>query len=527
MKKIILFLATIGLLSQIAVAADSGAAHPGGWENYYLSPGTYSWPLDWPENPGISIYNVNSSGIYHFSGTISYDACFVISANDVTIYLENFSMSNGAMDSTYPDGFQVYGSSVEIILVGESTMACTWGRPIDVKSTGSLTISSENDGSLTLNSNNYYALQSDGTTTIDGGTVIANGSSSTVAIGGTGDFVVNDGTAVANYGTQLGNVTVNGGSVTSQGNGSNAGINADSVTVNGGTLVTTGGTSGGAGISADNVTINNGTVTANGKGSAAGINSSSIAINGGLVSANSEGGSAYSTSPSNASNETLYCVTLPDATAAVSSLFSISSVSDEIYTYTVTEPSNYSYSYSGTGLENTDDLYFYLPNGAYIITGSDAAQGRQYGGVVNGGPTTFEAVTESDIPSDTIWSDLDLDTTGQTKELLPSYPIPYSAKWAENDYDRTFALSAEEVGGAVSYSIAEFAEEEEGTYAWNYTLVPASELPRGATYKLSYVIKNDETVFDSQLSAASVTLLPEPCVALVLTFFGLAILRRK
>ena len=143
--------------------------------------------------------------------------------------------------------------------------------------------------------------------------------------------------------------------------------------------------------------------------------------------------------------------------------------------------------------------------------------------------TTINVVADPVIPSDTIWQDFELDTTGQTKELLPTYPIPYSAKWAENDYDRTFALSAEEVDGEVSYDIAEFAEETEGNYAWDYTDVPASELPRGTTYKLSYAIKNSDgsTTFDSQLSVASVTLLPEPSVILVLTVLGLSILRRK
>ena len=143
--------------------------------------------------------------------------------------------------------------------------------------------------------------------------------------------------------------------------------------------------------------------------------------------------------------------------------------------------------------------------------------------------TTISVVADPVIPSDTDWSNLDyLDTTGQTKELLPTYPIPYSAKWAENDYDRTFAMSAEEDGGEFSYAIEEFAEEEEGNYAWDYTDVPASELPRGTTYKLSYVIKNGEgTPFDTQLSVASVTLLPEPSVILVLTVLGLSILRRK
>ena len=97
--------------------------------------------------------------------------------------------------------------------------------------------------------------------------------------------------------------------------------------------------------------------------------------------------------------------------------------------------------------------------------------------------TTINVVADPVIPSDTNWSDLDyLDTTGENKELLPTYPIPYSAKWAENDYDRTFAMSAEDVDSEFSYEIEEFAEEEEGTYAWDYTEIPASELPRGTMY---------------------------------------------
>ena len=147
---------------------------------------------------------------------------------------------------------------------------------------------------------------------------------------------------------------------------------------------------------------------------------------------------------------------------------------------------------------------------------------------VLGSLATVSVMADPVIPSDTDWSNLDyLDTTGQTKELLPTYPIPYSAKWAENDYDRTFAMSAEEVDGEITYDIEEFAEEEEGTYAWDYTGVPASELPRGTTYKLSYVIKNDTTVYDSQLSVAAVTLLPEPSVVLAFLVLGLSVLRRK
>ena len=142
--------------------------------------------------------------------------------------------------------------------------------------------------------------------------------------------------------------------------------------------------------------------------------------------------------------------------------------------------------------------------------------------------TTINVMADSDIPYETAWSDpVYLDTTGQPRALLPTYPIPYSAKWAENDYDRTFSFSAEKAEGGVSYPIEEFAPEAEGAYVWNYTAIPESDLPRGASYYLSYVIKNGATVYVSQVSAAEVTLLPEPCVALVLTVLGLAILRRK
>ena len=148
--------------------------------------------------------------------------------------------------------------------------------------------------------------------------------------------------------------------------------------------------------------------------------------------------------------------------------------------------------------------------------------------VLLGSLTTFGVIADPDIPEGAAWSDqVYLDTTGQTKALLPTYPIPYSAKWAENDYDRTFSLSAKKVEGEVSYPIEDFAQEAEGAYVWDYSEIPETDLPRGATYKLSYVIKNGSTTFDSQLSVASVTLLPEPSVILVLTVLGLAILRRK
>ena len=141
--------------------------------------------------------------------------------------------------------------------------------------------------------------------------------------------------------------------------------------------------------------------------------------------------------------------------------------------------------------------------------------------------SALNLLADTDVPADTSWSSLDLDTTGETRDLLPTYPIPYSAKWATADYDRTFSMSAESTALANPYEIETFGQEEEGTYQWNYTEVSAEDLPRGAEYTLAYTIKQGETVVDTQDSVASVTLLPEPCFALVLTILGLAILRRK
>lgn len=406
MKKLILLLAAVGMLLEMP-SEIWAAGHVGETIYCSLTPGTYS---SWNDKPSSSsvVYNINSSGEYHFSGTIPHEATFVVNADDVTIYLENFSMYGGSADSQ--DGFQIYGSSVELILVGESTITSNWGTPLNVKSTGSLTISSENDGLLNLNASGrypntsgYLALRSDGTTTIEGGTVIANGTKSYPGISGSGDLVVNDGTLIATGGTSgsgisLGSVTVNGGSVTANGNSSGAGVVADSVSVTGGSLTANGGSTDGAGIDAESVSVNGGSVVAESHGSAAGIDSDNIVVGGGTVSATSESGVSFSSSdPYNASSGApLYCVTLPDATAATSPLFSLFSVSGgaNTFTYTVTQPSNYSYSYSGSGLEGTNDLYFYLPNGTYVITGSDAAQGRQYGGTVNGAAVTFEVIPE-------------------------------------------------------------------------------------------------------------------------------------
>ena len=53
--------------------------------------------------------------------------------------------------------------------------------------------------------------------------------------------------------------------------------------------------------------------------------------------------------------------------------------------------SAYDYTYTGTGYSDSDDLYFYLPDGSYVITGSN---GRFTGGTISGGAATFVVLPE-------------------------------------------------------------------------------------------------------------------------------------
>ena len=54
----------------------------------------------------------------------------------------------------------------------------------------------------------------------------------------------------------------------------------------------------------------------------------------------------------------------------------------------------YDYSYTGTGYSDNNNLYFYLPDGSYVIEGSN---GRFTGGTISGGSATFEVLPEPAI----------------------------------------------------------------------------------------------------------------------------------
>lgn len=120
-------------------------------------------------------------------------------------------------------------------------------------------------------------------------------------------------------------------------------------------------------------------------------------------------------------------------------------------------------------------------------------------------------------PEGTAWSDLDLDTTSQTRALTPTYPIPYSTEWCQGKYDRSITVTAEQTDvtpGAV-FQLVSTSGEATGNYVWNYTTIDPEDLPRTGTYSLKYRIFNGNTTFQSGTSEASVTILPEPGMMLV------------
>ena len=164
------------------------------------------------------------------------------------------------------------------------------GNGIYSNSSGSLTISGDENDSLTAQGGDSRSgIYSNGSVTISGGTVNANGGYGNGGYGG--DGIRSDG----------GGVTISGGTVTA--NGSNStnssggyGIRSLDVAISGGTVTANGGDSkdgyGGDGIHSNGVTISGGTVNTtggNGNGGNGGgngiIGSGRVAISGGTVKA--------------------------------------------------------------------------------------------------------------------------------------------------------------------------------------------------------------------------------------------------
>ncbi len=130
---------------------------------------------------------------------------------------------------------------------------------------------------------------------------------------------------------------------------------------------------------------------------------------------------------------------------------------------------------------------------------------------------------------------------GKSIELKPTDSISYSAKWALNGqgFNRKITLYTVDQGensllsffspsissSGDTYTIMTSSVEGEGTYQWNYEGVDPGVLPRNDSYTLNYsIFDNDDqsTVFEAATGVATITITPEPSLAiLALLVFGL------
>ena len=182
-------------------------------------------------------------------------------------------------------------------------------------------------------------------------------------------------------------------------------------------------------------------------------------------------------------------------------------------------------------VNNVEVIRLSGPAGRYtvIVRGSNIMSGPQPCSLVfNYGSASSPYPITATPPRETSWSKLDLDTTSKTRQLLPTYPIPYSTDWAKGAYDRTITVTAKQVDDAsVAFQLVNTAGEETGTYVWNYNSLSPEELPRTATYSLDYTIKRGSTTVKSGTSAASFTVLPEPGSILLALVLGLGLIVKR
>jgi len=264
-------------------------------------------------------------------------------------------------------------------------------------------------------------VNGDGSVVINGGTV--NASIVNPKGGEPSDI---DAPAIGYCQRGNGSVTINGGTVTVLNEGSGAGIGKDGfydaypgqteIYINGGIVNVSaegGEAIGGSKQSVDHVVekleINGGTVNIGKKSQGIGqINK--ISITGGTITApyiRSIGGSTSVTSGSifitddndpvftYKDKERSFACTLPDAMApTTSSIFGVGEGEDVTFNTTKASESEFTYSYTGTGHEDTYNLYFYLPDGSYTVSGSN---GKTFNGTVNDGPAEFTLAPEPGI----------------------------------------------------------------------------------------------------------------------------------
>ena len=344
---------------------------------------------------------------YIIDGTTANGFVSVYTSDNPTITLDNASIA----------GFQVFrieGGDVNLILNGSNSLISDAGAglhvapgtSVTISGTGSLTAISQGGAGAGIGGNSY---ESSGEIIINSGTITATGSQYAAGIGGgehgKANVTINGGSVTATAGWKgagigggtgweggTGEITINGGYVKAIGN-EGAGIgNGDEggqneigeITITGGTIEAS--ASSGAGIGAGNAGGESGRVPA-------------IYISGGSIKATSETGSPIGPgygkgdgpSPQTAvGGEDVYCAALTDATAPTAN--SIYGVGDGEVTFTATRKSDsHSYGYEGEGHSDTYDLYFYLPEGEYTITGNN---GKTYAGRVSSSGSTITSTPE-------------------------------------------------------------------------------------------------------------------------------------
>ena len=384
--------------------------------------------------------SITSGGKYTVMGSTTENSIDIDTADDVEITLDNVSITD------VESSFRINRGNVTLILVGSNTLD-VWDAGIYVGASAALTISAESTGSLTIKNDMGTGIGgrrygTSGPITINGGQIKID-SYGEAAIGGgmegaAGTVTINGGTITAiSYGGgagigggdsgTAGTVIINGGTIKAESYSGGAGIGggargtAGTVIIKGGTVKaearTNGagigcGRDGGAGAyPAGTVIIEGGTVEASGSegaGIGAGAGSGdagrgpNVFISGGSVKASSEFGSPIGPgegaglcpTPLNWDHgEAIYKAVLEGAMA--DAILSIFGTGDGIVSFTATRIADgLTYSYEGEGHSGTDDLYFYLPEGDYTITGNN---GKTYAGSVSSSGSTIVPTPEPAI----------------------------------------------------------------------------------------------------------------------------------
>ena len=350
-------------------------------------------------------------GNYVIDGTTTECSVTVNSSDNPTVTLDGASITGVSC------AFNIQSGDVNLVLQGNNILTSTAaaglrvasGASVTISGTGSLTATSQGGAAAGIGGNSW---ETSGAIVINDGTITANGATYASGIGG-GEHA-------------KANVTINGGSVTATAGWLGAGIGGGTgweggtgtITINGGYVKAVGGNGAGIGcgdegghIAPGTITITGGTIEAS-AGSGAGIGAGNaggesgrapqIYISGGSVEAKSDSGSAIGpgagagdcpTVLNHANGEAIYAAPLADATAPTAN--SIYGVGDGDVSFTATRKADsLTYDYEGEGHSDTYDLYFYLPEGEYTISGNN---GKTYAGSVSSSGSTIAPTPEPAI----------------------------------------------------------------------------------------------------------------------------------